>query len=154
VELGYVIFRAVYVSLSRLSSVAPPEEPEYSDVEHLLYSLFAYLGYILTPETLNHYYVCEANLVQHVAALPVKTMKGTVSKLRVRPYMNQLHDSLHRIELLEKHCKTLESQVELLEEQLENKQGRIVGRYAWPLRQKKVLKQLIKKTVSFLHLMV
>jgi len=158
VELGYIIFRAVHVSLSRLSSVAPPEEPEYSDVEHILYSLFAYLGYTLTAETLDRYYVYEANLAQDVAALPVTTMKGAVSKLRVRPYMSHLQDSLRRIELLEKHCKTLENQVELLEEQLgQQNDDPIVNLYrklyTRSSRRKKMLKQLIKKTVSFLHLM-
>jgi hypothetical protein len=44
VELGYIIFHAVYVSLSRLSSVAPPADKKFIEAENILYALFAQLA--------------------------------------------------------------------------------------------------------------
>jgi hypothetical protein len=123
IELGYIIFRAVYVGLSRLSSIAQPRDPKFIEAENMLYALFSHLGYTLHTSLLDTYYEYEANLVNSVAPVQLKTVKGAVSRLRVRPVIAEIGESHNRIETLQLKLATLEGQLESLEGELESKEG-------------------------------
>jgi len=169
IELGYVIFRAVYVSLSRLSSVALPRDSKYIETENILYSLFAQLGFTLHPEQLERYYVCEANLVNNVTPLQMATMKGAVSRLRVRPVIIEIGESHNRIQSLQLKLQSLEGQLQSMENQLVSlsgelefktaditeKQNHIANLYheihSLSTSRKRMLKQFIKRTLPFLN---
>lgn len=169
VELGYIIFRAVYVSLSRLSSVALPRDSKYIETENILYSLFSQLGFTLSPEQLERYYECEANLVNNVTPLQVATMKGGLSKLRVRPVITEIGESHNRIQSLQLKLQSLEGQLQSMEDQLVSlsgelqfktaditeKQNHIANLYheihSLSTSRKRMLKQFIKRTLPFLN---
>lgn len=176
-ELGYLIFRAVCVGLSRLSSIAQPQNPAFSNTEDIFYALFEYLGYTLHPDLLDSYYELEAGLVSNVTPVQRKTIKGNEPRLRVRPAMGDIQNSMGRIESLEKQLRSLEGQlvsignhVETLEDELEykkaniddlnelvhKKQNQIAGLYheihSLSTSRKRMMKQLIKRTLPFLNI--
>lgn len=123
VELGYILFRTLFVSFSRLSSVAMPSQPHFVETEPLLYRCFAGLGFTLTPEQLNDYYEQEAQLVSSIAAVNIATVKGSVSRLKVRNYILYSEP---------------DSQAELAESRI----------HRLPTGRKRMLKQFIKRTFS------
>jgi len=169
VELGYIIFRAVYVSLSRLSSVAPPADMKYSEVENILCALFSYLGFTLNASLLDTYYVNEARLTRSVTPVSITTVKGAVSRLRVRPVINEISESHNQIQSLQMKLATLEGQLVTLEGELDHKQAdinnlyvqvhekqnHIAGLYheihSLSTSRKRMVKQLIKRTLPFLN---
>ncbi|OQP61514.1 hypothetical protein A3860_31810 [Niastella vici] len=169
VELGYIIFRAVYVGLSRLSSVAPPADMKYSEVENILYALFAYLGFTLNDSLLDNYYENEARLTRSVTPVSITTVKGAVSRLRVRPVINEISESHNQIQSLQMKLASLEGQLVTLEGELDHKQAdinnlyvqvhekqnHIAGLYheihSLSTSRKRMVKQLIKRTLPFLH---
>jgi hypothetical protein len=169
VELGYIIFRAVYVSLSRLSSVALPRDSKYIETENILYALFSQLGFTLNPKQLERYYEWEANLVSNVTPMQVATMKGAMSRLRVRPVITEIGESHNRIQSLQLKLQSLEGQLQSMENQLESmsgelqfktaditeKQNHIANLYheihSLSTSRKRMLKQFIKRTLPFLN---
>jgi len=169
VELGYIIFRAIHVGLSRLSSVAPPADMKYIEVENMLYALFSYLGYTLNASLLDDYYRYEAKLASSVAPVHLTTMKGAVSRLRVRPVINEITESHNQIQSLQMKLATLEVQLVTLEGKLDHKQAdinnlyvqvhekqnHIAGLYheihSLSTSRKRMVKQLIKITLPFLN---
>lgn len=169
VELGYIIFRAAYVSLSRLSSVALPRDSKYIETENILYDLFSQLGFTLHPEQLEKYYECEANLVNNVTPMQIATMKGAVSRLRVRPVITEIGESHNRIQSLQLKLQSLEGQLQSMEDQLVSlsgelqfktaditeKQNHIANLYheihSLSTSRKRMLKQFIKRTLPFLN---
>jgi SAM-dependent methyltransferase len=176
VELGFIIFRAVYVSLSRLSSIASPRDPRFIETENILYAMFSHLGYTLHPALLDTYYECDASFASNVAPVQLKTIKGMLSKLRVRPVITEIGESMNRIESLKTKLSSLEGQLEsmgvqleTLEEQLEykkadinnlnelvhDKQNHISGLYheihSLSTSRKRMVKQFIKRTLPFLN---
>ena len=134
IELGYIIFRAIYVSLTRLSSVACPKEIKYSEAEQIIYELFSHLGYTLNSAQLDKYYGYETFLACNIAPVHIKTLKGAVSKLRVRPVIADYSDSLSRVEHLERQVHSLNYEIHSLS-----------------TSRKKLVKQLIKRTLPFLN---
>lgn len=176
VELGYIIFRAVYVGLSRLSSIAPPADMKYIEVENMLYALFSYLGFTLNASLLDSYYENEARLARSVAPITITTMKGGFTTLRVRPVINEISESQNRIQSLQMKLASLEGQLETLEVQMEtlegeldhkqadinnlnvqvhDKQNHIAGLYheihSLSTSRKRMVKQLIRRTLPFLQ---
>jgi 2-polyprenyl-3-methyl-5-hydroxy-6-metoxy-1,4-benzoquinol methylase len=162
VELGYLIFRAVYVGLSRLSSIAPPNDPKFIEVENILYALFSYVGFKLQPSLLDAYYEYEASLTSNVTPLQLKTLKGNVSKLRVRPVITEIGESHNRIETLQIKLASLEGELEYkqsninnLHELMHEKQNHIAGLYheihSLSTSRKRMVKQLLKRTLPFLN---
>jgi SAM-dependent methyltransferase len=162
VELGYIVFRAVYVSLSRLSSVAAPADKKYAEVENILYALFAGLELPLNDEILDRYYEYEAGLVSNVAPLQISTMKGAVSLLRVRPVITDMGESQNNIQSLQMKLQSLEGELEYRQADIKNlnelvheKQNHITGLYheihSLSTSRKRMIKQFIKRTLPFLN---
>jgi 2-polyprenyl-3-methyl-5-hydroxy-6-metoxy-1,4-benzoquinol methylase len=155
VELGYIVFRAVYVSLSRLSSVAPPKDKKYIDVENILHALFAQLGLVLDDKLLDKYYEFEATLVSNVAPVQISTMKGAVSRLRVRPVIARLDETQSSLQTLQEKLQSLEGELESLEGELEFRQNHIAGLeheiHSLSTSRKRMIKQFIKRTLPFLN---
>ena len=85
IELGYLIFRAIYASLSRLSSMAPPAEPRHAAVDHIMHALFASLGIPITTTHLERYYATEAMLQSKLSGIPISKINGKMTHIRVRP---------------------------------------------------------------------
>ena len=111
IELGYLIFRSIYVSVSRLSSLAPPQDPALSEINNILHALFSGLGYQLTEEQLNKYYEYEAVLASSVTSLKVTTLKGSITKLKVRPSLNNIESLEQQIMDLKVHNQQFSSEV-------------------------------------------
>jgi len=111
IELGYLIFRAIYVSLSRLSSIAPPQDQSFCEAQHILNALFSSLGFQLTEEQLDKYYEYEATLAASVSSSTVKTLKNSISRLRVRPVLTN-------IEPLEQHNRHLQEHNEAISNEI------------------------------------
>jgi SAM-dependent methyltransferase len=65
VELGYLVFRAMYDSFKRLSSVAPPADPACAHFSHIVHALLP-----LTNDQLESYYKKEG--VEPLDVLPVR----------------------------------------------------------------------------------
>lgn len=176
VELGYIIFRAVYVSLSRLSSVALPRDSKYIETENILYALFTQLGFALNPEQLELYYELEANLVNNVTPAQMTTVKGAMPRLRVRPVITEIGESHNRIQSLQLKLQSLEGQLQSMENQLESlvgelqfktadinnlnelvhdRQNHIANLYheihSLSTSRKRMLKQFLKRTLPFLN---
>lgn len=155
VELGYIIFRAVYVGLARLSSIAPPSDSNFIEVENILYALFAHLGYKLHPDLLDTYYEYEASLTSNVAPVPLKTIKGATPKLRVRSVITDIGESIFRIETLQKQLEFKQADINNLNEQIHEKQNHISGLYheihSLSTSRKRMVKQLLKRTLPFLN---
>jgi hypothetical protein len=141
IELGYIIFCAVYVSLSRLSSVAPPADKKFIEAENIMYAMFAQLGMSLNTELLDAYYKYEAYLVNNVAPVQIATMKGAVSRLRVRPVITELNDS-------QTHIQSLQSTVNNLNEHVRGLNHEI---HSLSTSRKRMIKQFIKRTLPFLN---
>lgn len=161
-ELGYIIFRAVFIGLSRLSSVASPADMKYSDVENILYALFAYLGFTLNASRLDNYYVNEAKLARSVTPVSFTTMKGALSRLRVRPVINEIESLQMKLTRLEGQLVTLEGElghkqadINNLNVQVHEKQNHIAGLYheihSLSTSRKRMVKQFIKRTFPFLQ---
>lgn len=136
IELGYVIFRAVYVSLSRLSSVAPPADEKFIGAENIVYAMFAQLGMPLNAELLDTYYKYEASLVNSVAPVQIETMKGAIGTLRVRPVIT---DSQNRIQSLQTDINNLKNLVRGLNHEI----------HSLSTSRKRMIKQFIKRTLHF-----
>jgi hypothetical protein len=139
IELGYIIFRAVYVSLSRLSSVAPPADEKFIGAENIIYAMFAQLGMPLNAELLDTYYEYEASLVNSVAPVQIATMKGAISQLRVRPVITELNDSQDRIQSLQIAVNNLNDVVRGLNHEI----------HSLSTSRKRMIKQFIKRTLHF-----
>lgn len=134
IELGYVIFRGIYVSLTRLSSAAAPIERKYTNVENILYALFSWLGYNLNPDKLDQYYEYEGSLTTNISEVSIKTVKGHVQQLRVRLSISEYYESMQHIESLREQLQFKEASVEnldqliySLQQQLQFKQTSIEG---------------------------
>jgi 2-polyprenyl-3-methyl-5-hydroxy-6-metoxy-1,4-benzoquinol methylase len=126
VELGYIVFRAVHVSLSRLSSIAMPRDIQFIEAENILYALFAHLGLPLNESLLDRYYECEANLANNVAPVHLKTVRGAVSRLRVRPVINEISQSYNNMQSLQIKLASLEGQLKSMEGQVVSLEGQVV----------------------------
>jgi hypothetical protein len=155
VELGYIIFRAVYVGLTRLSSIAPPRDQRFIEAENILYAMFSHLGYTLHPSLLDSYYEFEASLVSNVTPVQLKTVKGALSRLRVRPVIAKIEESINRIESLQKQLEYKEADINNLNELVHEKQNHIAGLYheihSLSTSRKRMVKQFIKRTLPFLN---
>ena len=155
VELGYIVFRAVYVSLSRLSSVASPKDKKYAEAENIIYALFARLGLPLNDEILDAYYECEANLVSNVAPLQIASMKGAISRLRVRPAITDLSDSQINIHSLQMKLQSLQGELEYRQADIRNLNELVHGLehevHSLSTSRKRMIKQFIKRTLPFLN---
>jgi SAM-dependent methyltransferase len=141
IELGYIIFRAVYVSLSRLSSVAPPADKKFIDAETIIYALFAQLGMPLNTDLLDTYYEYEAGLASNVAPVQMTTVKGAISQLRVRPVITELNDTQNRIQSLQTAINNLNELVRGLNHEI----------HSLSTSRKRMIKQFIKRTLPFLN---
>jgi SAM-dependent methyltransferase len=167
VALGYVIFRAIYVSLSRLSSVAMPAQAAFTEADNIIYALFAGIGFKLTSTQLDTYYEQEAQVASRVAGVQIKTLKGSIQKLRTRHYINdphgghvqyvngeggqlqvaQLQDQLQRardhIRQLDSHIEEKENHLTLLEKHVKGLNFEI---HSLSTSRKRMLKQLLRRT--------
>jgi SAM-dependent methyltransferase len=119
VELGYIIFRAIYVSVSRLSSIAEPENPNCVQFPYLLHALFQAIGLELTEERLNIYYEREASLVSLVAPARPRSLKDSITKLRVRPDIDQIFPMEQRQRELAEQNRDLISKLESRERDIQ-----------------------------------
>lgn len=155
VELGYVIFRAVYVSISRLSSVAMPADNKYIDAENIMYAMFEHLGMPLHAELLDKYYEFEAVFVANVAPVKVATMKGAISKLRVRSAINDLHYTQNTIQSLQTKLQSLEGELEFRQADIRDLNNLVHGLnheiHTLSTSRKRMIKQFIKRTLPFLN---
>ena len=124
VELGYIIFRAIHVSLCRLSSIALPREQKYIETNNILYALFSQLGFTLQPEQLDSYYELEASLGSKLTPIKNPIKSGNV-RLRVRPVIAELGESQNRIQSLQMQLQSLEGQLHTLEDQLQSREGQL-----------------------------
>jgi GT2 family glycosyltransferase/SAM-dependent methyltransferase len=55
VSLGYLVFRALFESLSGVSSVASPADPRHLRIIHLAEALFERAGFSITPDDMLHF---------------------------------------------------------------------------------------------------
>ena len=119
VELGYLVFRAVYVSVSRLSSIAEPEDSSCIQFHYLLHALFKAIGLELTEEKLNLYYEMEAELAFLVAPVKPRSLKDSITQLKVRPDVDRILDrERHEHELAEQN-RDLTSKLETKERDIQ-----------------------------------
>ena len=116
IETGYLIFRAVYSSLSRLTSLAMPANPQYIEIANLVKYLFSRLGYSLTGEKLDEYFEKEALLVAAVAPLKPLSMKGSITLLNVRTPLQNLLLQPSDLLSLQQQNKALKKTIQLQEE--------------------------------------
>jgi 2-polyprenyl-3-methyl-5-hydroxy-6-metoxy-1,4-benzoquinol methylase len=155
VELGYIIFRSVYVSISRLSSVAVPADNKYIEVENIIYAMFEHLGMPLNAELLDKYYEFEAGFVANVAPVKVATMKGAISQLRVRSVINDLHNTQNRIQSLQTKLQSLEGELEFRQANIRDLNKLVHGLnheiHTLSTSRKRMIKQFIKRTLPFLN---
>lgn len=151
VELGYIIFRAVYVSLGRLSSVAPPADKKFIEAENIIYAMFEYLGMPLNAGLLDKYYEFEAGLVSNVAPVKVSTVKGAISWLRVRSAINDLNFSENRIQSLQMKLTSLEGELEFRQNNIRDLNNLVSGLnheiHSLSTSRKRMIKQFIKRTL-------
>ncbi|MET0638211.1 MAG: class I SAM-dependent methyltransferase [Chitinophagaceae bacterium] len=84
VIFGYLLFRAIYVSISRISSFAMPESEEFTRIEPIIVALFREVGYQLDQEALDEYYIKEARLVAAVSPFNPASVKGNIDYLHIR----------------------------------------------------------------------
>jgi len=162
IEWGYLIFRGIYVSLARLSSVAVPKDSQYTKIENILYALFSYLGYELNPDKLDQYYEYEGSLLTDVFEVTTKTVKGHLSQLKVRPFIGEYYKSIQHIEALQEqlqskqvYIENLDHLVNSLNEQLQEKQAHIGDLYneihSLSTSRRRMVKLFIKRTLPFLN---
>jgi len=111
IELGYLIFRAIYVSLSRLSSIAPPQDESFCEAKQILHELFAGLGFHLTEEQLDKYYEYEAELASSVTSSTIKTLKNSISRLRVRPVLTNIDPLEQQNRHLQEHNAAISNEI-------------------------------------------
>ncbi|RYY56469.1 MAG: methyltransferase domain-containing protein [Chitinophagaceae bacterium] len=88
--LSYLLFRALFVSLTRLASVARPAEHQLADAGYLMERVFRLLDYPGTPEELNHFYEEDATLARAISTTDTRSTKDALSSLRVRPSSQDL----------------------------------------------------------------
>jgi SAM-dependent methyltransferase len=151
IELGYIIFRSVYVSISRLSSVAMPADTKFIEAENIMYAMFEYLGMPLNAELLDKYYEFEAGFVADVAPVKVATMKGAISQLRVRAAISDMNFSENRIQSLQMKLASLEGELEFRRNNIRDLNNMVSGLnheiHSLSTSRKRMIKQFIKRTL-------
>jgi O-antigen biosynthesis protein len=151
VELGYIIFRSVYVSISRLSSIAMPADNKFIEAENIIYAMFEYLDMPLNAELLEKYYEFEAGLVANITPVKVHTMKGAISRLRVRSAINDLNFSENRIQSLQTKLESLEGELEFRQNNIRDLNNLVSGLnheiHSLSTSRKRMIKQFIKRTL-------
>lgn len=163
IELGYVIFRAIYVSLSRLSSIAVPAQKMFTEADNIIRALFAGLGLTLTEAQLDKYYEQEAQVVSSVAGVNVKTLKGSIQRLRTRHYINDPynapvpHKSIAEsgpvdVEELVEQLQKANDQIRHLDGNIKEKESQVRGLsfevHALSTSRKRMLKQFLRRTFT------
>ena len=149
IELGYLIFRAIYVSITRLSSIAAPQDPAFIEAHNILYALFTGLGFPLTEELLNKYYECEALVATAVAPVKIKTLKGSVTRLKMRPPITDIalfSDQLAGFRALQNTLQEKENHIQHMENDLNNLKFQV---HSLSTSRKKMVKQFLKRTLRY-----
>jgi SAM-dependent methyltransferase len=153
IELGYLIFRAIFISLGRLSSIAPPLEPAFSDINNIIVVLFSALGYELDEAQLDKYYEYEADLSENISAVKSKTLKGSITRLRVRPVVNDIPSNPHHIHSLEKLLEHKQAYIDSLKGLVQENQNQIARLnhelHSLSTSRKRMIRQFIKRTFRF-----